>query len=62
MPPVKRLAQNEMEAHHVKGLCYNCYKKFVLSHCCKMQQLFFLDMECEDDELAYIVLVEGPKV
>lgn len=23
---------------------------------------FFLDMECEDDELAYVVLVKGPKV
>ncbi|KAK0576161.1 hypothetical protein LWI29_013005 [Acer saccharum] len=53
--PVRRLSPTELQERGVKGLCYNCNKKFVPGHRCK--KLFLIEL-CEAEGDGDVVMEE----
>lgn len=60
--PFKRLSPAELQSHREKGLCYNCDKKFSLSHKCKVLPQLLLLTEDSEFSLEWPELLESDGV
>jgi hypothetical protein len=38
-----------MDERRAKGLCFNCYRKYIKGHKCDEKKLFYIDYEEEEN-------------